>query len=182
MIFTVSNNLDINIVTITVILFGILAILAIASALVTILSKHPIRSAMGLVFHFFMLAGIYLTLSAQFIAALQVLVYAGAIMVLVIFVIMLLNLGDEESLKFRINPRQVMGVVLSGALLVMLGGIYAANMGSAGFDAAVAANNGTAESLGRQLYTNYIFPVEAIGILLTAAIVGALVLAKRKLS
>lgn len=159
-----------------------MAILAIASALVTILSKHPIRSAMGLVFHFFMLAGLYLTLSAQFIAALQVLVYAGAIMVLVIFVIMLLNLGDEESLKYRINPRQVIGVALGAALLVMLGAIYATNMSVGGYDTAIAADIGTAESLGQELYTNYILPVEAIGILLTAAIVGAIVLAKRKLS
>lgn len=159
-----------------------MAILAIASALVTILSKHPIRSAMGLVLHFFMLAGLYLTLSAQFIAALQVLVYAGAIMVLVIFVIMLLNLGDEESLKYRINQRQVIGVVLGTALLIMLGAIYATNMSPGGYDTALATKIGTAESLGEELYTNYILPIEAIGILLTAAIVGAIVLAKRKLS
>ncbi|MBX3044569.1 MAG: NADH-quinone oxidoreductase subunit J [Candidatus Kapabacteria bacterium] len=170
--------------TLTIILFGILAILAIASALVTILSKHPIRSAMGLVFHFFMLAGLYLTLSAQFIAALQVLVYAGAIMVLVIFVIMLLNLGDEESLKYKINPRQVIGVALGAALLVMLGAIYITNVtpDTAAYNAEIAERIGTAESLGNELYTNYILPVEAIGILLTAAIVGAIVLAKRKLS
>jgi NADH-quinone oxidoreductase subunit J len=182
LIFLVSNNIKINIVTITVILFGILAILAIASALVTILSKHPIRSAMGLVFHFFMLAGLYLTLSAQFIAALQVLVYAGAIMVLVIFVIMLLNLSDEEKLKFKLSPRSIIGVVLSGALLLMLCAIYSTNITSSGFNPEIAANIGTTESLGKELYTNYIFPVEAIGILLTAAIVGAIVLAKRKLS
>jgi len=169
-------------VTINVIVFGILAILAVASALVTILSKHPIRSAMGLVFHFFMLAGLYLSLSAQFIAALQVLVYAGAIMVLVVFVIMLLNLSDEESLKYKINPRQVMGVALGTALLVMLGAIYATNMSSGSYDAGIAQEIGTADNLGKELYTNYILPVEAIGLLLTAAIVGAMVLAKRKLS
>ena len=168
--------------TLSVVLFGIIAVLAIASALVTILSKHPIRSAMGLVFHFFMLAGLYLTLSAQFIAALQVLVYAGAIMVLVVFVIMLLNLGDEEKLKYKINQRQIIGVILSGALLVMIGSVFASNMSSNAFDAQIAAGNGTAQALGKELYTNYIFSVQAIGLLLTAAIVGAIVLAKRKLS
>lgn len=137
---------------------------------------------MGLVFHFFMLAGLYLTLSAQFIAALQVLVYAGAIMVLVIFVIMLLNLGDEESLKYKINPRQVIGVILGAALLLMLGTIFIGNVRFDGYDTAIASNIGTAENLGTELYTNYILPVEAIAILLTAAIVGAIVLAKRKLS
>lgn len=167
--------------TTTLILFGVLSALAIASALVTILSKHPIRSAMGLVFHFFMLAGLYLTLSAQFIAALQVLVYAGAIMVLVIFVIMLLNLGDEEGLKYKINPRQVIGVILGAAIILMLGSIYITNISSTGYNAEVAMNIGTPENLGTELYTNYILPVEAIAILLTAAIVGAIVLAKRKL-
>jgi NADH-quinone oxidoreductase subunit J len=180
--FVVSNKSDKNIVTLSVVLFGILAVLAIASALVTILSKHPIRSAMGLVFHFFMLAGLYLTLSAQFIAALQVLVYAGAIMVLVIFVIMLLNLGDEEKLRFRINQRQIIGVFLGGAFLVMLGSLFATHITATGFDAQIAAGNGTAEALGKELYTNYIFSIQAIGLLLTAAIVGAMVLAKRKLS
>ncbi len=168
--------------TLSVVLFAVLSILAIASALVTITSKHPIRSAMGLVFHFFMLAGLYLTLSAQFIAALQVLVYAGAIMVLVIFVIMLLNLGDEEKLKYKVNPRQVIGIFLGAALLVMLGTIYVTNVSVAGFNKEIAANIGTAQFLGNELYTKYIFPVEAIGILLTAAIVGAIVLAKRKLN
>ena len=73
--------------------------MGIASGFVTITSKNPVVSAMALVFHFFMLAGLYLNMHAQFMAVLQVLVYAGAIMVLVIFVIMLLNLGDEEKLK-----------------------------------------------------------------------------------
>jgi len=169
-------------VTLTITLFGILAALAIASALVTILSKHPIRSAMGLVFHFFMLAGLYLTLSAQFIAALQVLVYAGAIMVLVIFVIMLLNLGDEEKLKYKIDPKQIMGIFLGGAFLVMLGTIFATNISGAGYNPEIAIQNGTAQALGKELYTNYIFAIQAIGLLLTAAIVGAIILAKRKLN
>ena len=84
-----------------VILFAIFAIGAVASALLTITRRNPVASAMSLVAHFFMLSGLYLTLEAQFVAAVQVLVYAGAIMVLVVFVIMLLNLGKEQQLAER---------------------------------------------------------------------------------
>ena len=94
--FELFNEVKVNL---TFILFSILAVLAIASAVVTISTKHPVRAALALVFHFFMLAGIYLTLQAQFVAVMQILVYAGAIMVLVVFVIMLLNLGNDEYLK-----------------------------------------------------------------------------------
>lgn len=168
--------------TLTVIIFAILAILGIASAVVTVASKHPVRSAMALVVHFFMLAGLYLTLSAQFLAVLQILVYAGAIMVLVIFVIMLLNLGDEEKLKDKLLSRQTLGIVLSVALVVLLITMFITNVNIKPYNAEIAAINGTAQNLGKELYSNYIFPVEAIAILLTVAIVGAIVLAKRKLN
>jgi NADH-quinone oxidoreductase subunit J len=169
-------------VTLTVVLFAILAILGIASAVVTVASKHPVRSAMALVVHFFMLAGLYLTLSAQFLAVLQILVYAGAIMVLVIFVIMLLNLGDEEKLKDKLLSRQALGIFLSVALVVLLITMFITNVSFKPINPGIASLNGTAQNLGKELYTNYIFPVEAIAILLTLAIVGAIVLAKRKLN
>jgi NADH-quinone oxidoreductase subunit J len=137
---------------------------------------------MALVVHFFMLAGLYLTLSAQFLAVLQILVYAGAIMVLVIFVIMLLNLGDEEKLKEKLLSRQALGVALSIGLVVLLITMFITNVNIKPFNPEIAAMNGTAQNLGKELYSNYIIPVEAIAILLTLAIVGALVLAKRKLN
>ena len=125
------------------IVFGILAVLAIASAVITISSRHPIISAMSLVAHFFMLAGLYLTLQAQFIAVLQILVYAGAIMVLVIFVIMQKNVN-------YLSPN--------------------------------ALQNGTAAVISKVFFNSYLIPFEAIGLLLLTAIIGAVMLAKRKLN
>ena len=167
--------------SITFIFFGVLAILSIASAVITVSAKSPVVSAMSLIFNFFMLAGLYLTLNAQFIAVIQILVYAGAIMVLVIFVIMLLNLGNEETPKEKFNFRRLIAVLLSSVLIIQFIIIYLMNKnGDAGISAE-AAKNSTIESLGKALFTSYLLPFEAISILLLAAIVGAIVLAKKKL-
>lgn len=168
--------------TLTLLLFSILSVLAISSAIVTIATRHPVKSAMALVLHFFMLSGLYLTLNAQFIAVLQVLVYAGAIMVLVIFVIMLLNLGDEDKLMKRFQSKQYLAIGLAGALALMLVSIFVTNFDLRQFDPNLSANAGTVESLGKELFTNFLLPIEGVAILLTAAIVGAIVMAKRKLN
>lgn len=165
-----------------VILFGILAVMAIATAVVTVTSKHPVKSAMSLVVHFFMLAGLYLTMNAQFIAAVQVLVYAGAIMVLVIFVIMLLNLGNEETFKMKFQTRQAVAVFFASALIVLLASVFIAHTGSVTELPENSLQISSAQNLGNELFTNYLFPFEAVSILLLAAIVGAIVLAKRKLN
>lgn len=164
------------------IIFSILAVLAIASAIGTILSKHPVKSAMSLVLHFFSLSGLYFTLSAQFIAVIQILVYAGAIMVLVIFVIMLLNLGDEKMLHLQFSPRTYIAVTLALGLLALLVGVMFNAESNPALNASQVAAMSSVNGLGTELYTNYLFPFEAISILLLAAIVGAIVLAKRKLS
>jgi len=169
-------------VTLTVILFSILAVLAISSAIVTIAARHPVKSAMALVVHFFMLSGLYLTLNAQFLAVLQILVYAGAIMVLVIFVIMLLNLGDEEKLMKAFQAKQYLAIGLASGLAVMLISIFVTNFNLRQFDPNLSVSAGTVQSLGKELFSNFLFPVEGVAILLTAAIVGAIVLAKRKLN
>lgn len=166
----------------SVIFFSIIAVLAIASAIVTISSKHPVRAAMGLVFHFFMLAALYLTLNAQFIAVIQILVYAGAIMVLVIFVIMLLNLGKEESHFKKYHPRQIIAILLGIVMIAILIPSIMSNFTELQILPEFVASKSTAQALGNDLYTKYIFYVESIAILLLAAIVGAIVLAKRKLN
>lgn len=164
-----------------IIVFGIIAILAIASAVFTISSKHPVHSAFALVVHFFMLAALYFTLNAQFIAVIQVLVYAGAIMVLVIFVIMLLNLGSDESLQRKYQPKHILAVLLGFGLVAMLGGlILGTNTGMSTLPEASGAT-ASVQYVGEVLYDKYVFPVLAIAILLCVAIVGAIVLAKRKL-
>lgn len=161
--------------------FIILSVLAIASAIVTISTKHPIRSAMALVVHFFMLAGLYLTLNAQFVAVMQILVYAGAIMVLVVFVIMLLNLGKDQSLEKKITINNFGGIIFAGifgfAIIYAFVNLYPEPTSFPVYN----LNFTTVQAIGRSLFTNYIVQFEAIGLLLTAAIIGAVLLAKRKL-
>lgn len=162
-------------------IFSVLAVLAIASAVFVITNKNPIASAIGLVFHFFMLAGLYLTLQAQFIAVLQILIYAGAIMVLVVFVIMLLNVGIEEKLHEKINLNKVIAIVLSIIFVGQIGLFIVLNQSDKSIISNNSSNLGTVENLGKELYTNYLIPFIIIGILLTVAIIGAVILAKRKI-
>lgn len=163
------------------ILFMLFAIGAIASAIFTITRRNPVSAAMSLVGHFFMLTGLYLTLSAEFVAAVQVLVYAGAIMVLVIFVIMLLNLGNEEQLTERVNMRKTFGALLGTLLAAQI--IFMVTVKPTGMNelSKKAAEIGTTESIGQTLFTSYLFPFEAVSLLLLAALIGAVILAKRQL-
>lgn len=159
--------------------FIILGIVGIAAAIVTITAKNPVISAVGLIVHFFMLAGLYLTLHAQFLAVLQIIVYAGAIMVLVIFVIMLLNLGDEEKLKEKLNLRSTVAIVFAIVLLTQFVILFIVSNGSKSLDKTTSV--GTVQAIGNELFTNYLFPFEAISLLLLVAIVGSVILAKRNI-
>lgn len=161
--------------------FIILSVLAVASAIVTISTKHPIRSAMALVVHFFMLAGLYLTLNAQFVAVMQVLVYAGAIMVLVVFVIMLLNLGKDQTLEKKITIKKFGSIILAGIFGLAIIYAFVNLYPEPTYFPVYNLNFTTVQTIGRSLFTNYIVQFEAIGLLLTAAIIGAVLLAKRKL-
>ncbi len=163
-------------------LFFFLAAIAVASAVLMIVQRNPVMSAIYLIANFFCLAALYLLLRAQLLAVLQVVVYTGAIMVLVVFVIMLLNLGDEERLAERVSIRTIVGVVLVfGFLLEMM---YVFGLGaSQGMPSELhpnAAANGTAESMGIALFGRFLFPFEMTSLLLLAAIVGAVMLAKKK--
>ncbi len=173
--------------SITFIFFAITAILAIASGIITISSKNPVVSAVSLIFHFFMLAGLYLTLQAQFIAVIQVLVYAGAIMVLVVFVIMLLNLGKESAREEIYSFRKAAALLLGPTLALILLSTFLINPSARNniqdtieFNGESYAT-GSIELIADVLYTNYLFPFEAVSILLIAAILGAVVLAKRNI-
>lgn len=165
-----------------VILFSVFAVGAVASAIATISSRNPVASAMSLVAHFFMLAGLYLTLEAQFVAAVQVLVYAGAIMVLVVFVILLLNLGKEQQLAERGSViRLTLGSFTAGLFaLVIILAMVATPTGRNELTKS-AVDIGTTEAIGQSLFTQYLFPFEAVSLLLLAALIGAVVLAKRSM-
>ncbi|MFN3782148.1 MAG: NADH-quinone oxidoreductase subunit J [Candidatus Kapaibacteriota bacterium] len=160
--------------------FGVLSVLAVASAIVTISSRNPVRSAFALILHFFMLAGLYLTLNAQFVAVIQVLVYAGAIMVLVVFVIMLLNLSNEERLSEKFDTRKAVAITFGIAFIVqIIVAILIPNSLNTRLDQD-STIIGTAQFIGKSLFSNYLVPFEIVGILLISAIIGAIVLAKRK--
>ncbi len=168
--------------TLEEILFYALSVVAIASALLMVTRRSPVISALYLILNFFCLAGLYLTLHAQFIAVIQIIVYAGAIMVLFVFVIMLLNLGDERRLIEGMSYKKVVAVGLGAGLLTEL--IYIVSKGWSVLPAAGegrATEIGTVEYIGHQLFTAYLFPFEVTSILLLVAIVGAIVLAKRKI-
>ena len=159
------------------ILFFILGALSVASAVGVIMVRNPIGSAMSLVIHFIALAGLYLSLNALFMAAIQVLVYAGAIMVLVVFVIMLLNLGHEEKLREKLFSKQGLGVALS--LFVGAGLVFAISRATFGAPSEQGLPpGGSVEAIGMALFTDYIYPFEMVSLILLAAVVGAVVLAK----
>jgi NADH-quinone oxidoreductase subunit J len=168
-------------VTLEVILFYIFAFGGIASALLVVTRRNPIIAAIYIIINFFCLAGIYLTLHAQFIAVVQILVYAGAIMVLFVFVIMLLNLGDERSLRDGFSWKKVVAGGFGFGVLMELVYIFMIPSGTPTIEMTRATDIGTVEAIGRVLFTQFLFPFEVTSLLLTAAIVGAIVLAKKNL-
>jgi NADH-quinone oxidoreductase subunit J len=163
------------------IVFIVLAPLSVVAALGMVLSRNAVYSALLLVVNFFCLAGFYVLLEAQFVAAVQVIVYAGAIMVLFLFVLMLLGVGNEVVVKEQMRGQRPAAVLLTLGLLVAI----VAGLGAGVFDAApaslAAANEGgNVQAVGRLLFTRYTFAFETAGVLLMVAAVGALVLGKRQ--
>jgi len=169
-------------VTLGHIMFYVLGAGGVASALLVVTRRNPIISALYLIVNFFCLAGLYLTLNAQFIAVIQIIVYAGAIMVLFLFVIMLLNLGDDRKLSDAITVRKVVGAGLTlGLFMEVLYILLTAGPADSERAEAAGIALGTVEAIGAQLFTTFLFPFEVTSLILTAAIVGAVVMAKKKL-
>lgn len=165
-------------------LFAFLAACAVTTAVLMVFQRNPVNSAISLIGNFFCLAALYLLLQAQLLAVLQIAVYAGAIMVLVVFVIMLLNVGEEIQTGERLNVRNVAGGVLVVALLLELVYLVTISPRAAALTGlpSAAGMTGTVESMGHALYTRFLFPLQMTGLLLLAAVIGAVVLAKRRLS
>lgn len=166
---------------VTPFLFFLLAVVAVTAALGMLFSRNPVSSALWLVLNLFCIAGLYLTLNAQFIGIIQVLVYAGAIMVLFLFVIMLLNLSALPSLE-SLDWKTVAGFVVAMVVLAQLVYMLASGLGAlpTSIVAEQAAQTGDASNIAKELFTRYALTFEVIGVLLLVATIGALLLAKRK--
>ncbi len=161
-------------------LFLLLAALAVAGAVSLILQRHPIHSALSLIVVMVSLAGLYLLLGAEFIAAVQIIVYAGAIMVLFVLVIMLLNAGVEERTNLS-RMAQYAGLPLGIFLMVLLAYAIGRSTVSQAPPAAAAAGPAPTKALAMMLFQDFVFPFELTSILILIAILGALVLAKREI-
>lgn len=162
-------------------LFFFLAIVAVTAALGMLIARNPVTSALWLILNLFCIAGLYLTLSAQFIGVIQILVYAGAIMVLFLFVIMLLNLAALPEFE-DLDWKKGAAFILVLAVLAELVYIVARGLGvlpDAPTLEQVAAT-GSAAVIARELFTVYALPFEVIGLLLLVATIGAVMLAKRR--
>jgi len=165
-------------------LFFVFAVAAIAAALGMLISRSPVASALWMVMNLFSIAVLYLTLQAQFIAVVQILVYAGAIMVLFLFVIMLLNLDVMPTLA-AFSVRKAVAFVLGVAVLAQLLFALAVGLNLTGRGAVTpeeAAITGSAEAIGLVLFTDYAYHIQIIAVLLLAATIGAVLLAKRRLA
>lgn len=166
--------------TVRFVVFATLAGLAALSAVGVVAFGNPIRSALCLVINFFTLAFLYFTLNAELLAITQIVVYTGAIMVLFLFVIMLLNLGGPLALRESRDHKRLVGIVFGA----MLFGVIAAQvvLPLQGVPVADApAGFGAPQPIGRTLFSAYVWPFEMASILLLVGIVGSILLAKRRM-
>lgn len=154
------------------------SLVSVVASLAMLIARSPVQSALWLILVMLCVAGLYVTLHADFIAVVQVLVYAGAIMVLFLFVIMLLNLNTVPR-SDRMDAKKWLGFVLFMVIMAQLVYATATTSGSLSAVAVGSPETGSALSIAQELFTRYALPFEMIGILLLVATVGAVILAKR---
>src|SRR5580700_6792383 len=172
--------------TLPLVLFFVFAALAVMGALMMIFFREPIHSALALILVMVALAVLYLLLGAEFIAAVQIIVYAGAVMVLFVFVIMLLNAGEEERLPHTSRvatmlgvPGLIVGLGIGAGFISHLTGLDRISIGGPEImNGSDVFGNPTA--VGKLLFSNYLLPFEVTSVLLLVAIMGAVVLARRE--
>jgi NADH-quinone oxidoreductase subunit J len=155
------------------ILFGAIAT---GGAIMVVTRRHPMASALYLILTLFAVAALFVLRQAHFLAAIQVIVYAGAVVVLFIFVIMLINVPDNRLPVERTTVLRVLGVIAAG-LLILESAVVARRFG---MTKAPPADSGSVEAVGRALFTDYLLAFEVTSVLLLAAVIGAIALAKKK--
>lgn len=167
------------------VVFIVSALIVLAGALGVVLSRNPVHAALSLVATLFGIAVLFLNLGAQLLAVVQVIVYTGAIVVLILFVLMLLGVDEDEDLDTEpiVGQRMIavlVGLFLAGAVLaVIIIGKDAAVTGARSATDAIAPDVSNIVQIGRQLFTTYVFPLELTAGLLTIAVVGAVLLSRR---
>ncbi len=160
--------------TVLFILFGAIAV---CGAIMVVTRKHPMASALYLILTLFAVAALFVLRQAHFLAAIQVIIYAGAVVVLFVFVIMLINVPEDRLPVERATTIRVLGVLAAGFFILesaVLARRYVMPKGP-------AAEVGTVEAVGRALFTDYLLAFEITSVLLLAAVIGAIALAKRKI-
>jgi NADH-quinone oxidoreductase subunit J len=160
---------------------GLVGFVAILSALLVVIHPNPMVSVLFLILNLFCVALFYLMLQAQFLAVLHLIIYAGAIIVLFLFVIMLLNLRAEEGLRIGGGARRLGALLLGAVFAALLFRAIQTRQGPGFSEPAVHGGFGTAREVATLLFDRYLFAFEAASILLVAAMVGAVLLAKRRL-
>ncbi|MBI4640941.1 MAG: NADH-quinone oxidoreductase subunit J [Candidatus Tectomicrobia bacterium] len=168
----------------TFVFFYLISAVAVGSALLVIFQRNQVYSAFSLILSLMALCGLYFLLYAQFIAVIQIVIYAGAVMVLFIFVIMLLNVQEESRREYRIIPRGVVAGGISLFVLLLASWLLSRSQflgrGFQSRSQLPTPDFGSAEKIGELLFTTYLFPFEVTSILLLVAIVGAILLARRR--
>jgi len=163
----------------TEILFYLLTAVTLLSASVVVTARNPIHSVLALILTFFCLSGHYILLNAQFLAAVNIIVYAGAIMVLFLFTIMFLNMRQEQE-ESKTTLTKMAAVVVGGVLLVILVAVFRVSQVGTFNQGGYDGQAGLVESLGMVLYKDYILPFELASVLFLVAMVGAVMLGKRE--
>ena len=164
---------------ITTVIFWVLTLMALGSAIMVITSKNPVHSILALIVTFFSISGHYILLNAQFLAIVNVIVYAGAIMVLFLFVVMLMNLNaSAEPKKNRLV--QFAGFISGGSLfLVIIAALMRSNTGS-NIALSTGGDSGLIRNLGMELFNNYLVPFEISSVLFLSAMIGAVVIGRKE--
>ena len=158
--------------------FSYFAVISIVAGVLTVAMKHPVHCALALLALLLHVSGLFILLNAEFLWAVQVIVYVGAILVLYLFVLMLLNLKTDERYFHSKTPYLIAPAVIGALYLVVL--MIQSPMSGAKGDATAAAilQDGSTHAVGIKMFSEYLLPFEIIGVFLTGAIVGAIVLAK----
>jgi len=161
------------------ILFFALSALAVLSAIMVLISKNPIHSVIWLILVFFAISGHYILLNAQFLAIVNIIVYAGAIMVLFLFVMMLMNLKKDKEPQ-KLLWVKLMGVITGGSFLVLLIALVKQNTSFNGKEALLKEGSiGLIHPLGQALFTDFVVPFEISSVLFLSAMVGAVIIGKK---